>query len=203
MEQQSLNFKTWLDEYFKPAVENFYSEEKSPFRMTVQLIIQELREVYTQIQVWLLSNLLTQHPFYSSRSNFNLKLRIYFFCCAGSSLLSRLFSIWGEQGLPSVCGAGFSLQWAGATVCLWRGLLVAVAALVGLGLSAHGHRQLWLPGSSAWGQQWWSTGLVAPWHVGSSQIRDQTCISCIGRWILYHRAAREALKFYFLRNTFC
>ena len=28
-------------------------------------------------------------------------------------------------------------------------------------------------------------GLMAPWHVGSSQIRDGTHVSCIGRWILY------------------
>ena len=28
---------------------------------------------------------------------------------------------------------------------------------------------------------------------GSSQPRCQTCISCIGRWILYHWATREAL----------
>ena len=29
-------------------------------------------------------------------------------------------------------------------------------------------------------------GFVAPRHVGSSQIRDGTCLSCIGRQILYH-----------------
>ena len=29
---------------------------------------------------------------------------------------------------------------------------------------------------------------------GSVQPRDQTFISCIGRWILYHQATREALK---------
>ena len=29
-------------------------------------------------------------------------------------------------------------------------------------------------------------GLVAPWCVVSSWIRDQTHESCIGRWILYH-----------------
>ena len=29
-------------------------------------------------------------------------------------------------------------------------------------------------------------GLVALRHVGSSWLRDRTCISCIGRWILYH-----------------
>ena len=34
--------------------------------------------------------------------------------------------------------------------------------------------------------------LVAPWHVGSSQIRDWTRVSCIGRQVLYHWATREA-----------
>ena len=33
---------------------------------------------------------------------------------------------------------------------------------------------------------------VAPWHVLSSQIRDQTHVSCIDRWILYHWTSREA-----------
>ena len=28
-------------------------------------------------------------------------------------------------------------------------------------------------------------GLVGPLHVGSSQIRNGTHVSCIGRWILY------------------
>ena len=27
---------------------------------------------------------------------------------------------------------------------------------------------------------------------GSSLLRDQTCVSCIGRWIIYHRATKEA-----------
>ena len=35
-------------------------------------------------------------------------------------------------------------------------------------------------------------GLVASQHVGSSWTRDQTHISCIGRWILYHSTTREA-----------
>jgi len=34
-------------------------------------------------------------------------------------------------------------------------------------------------------------GLVAPWHVGSSWTREQTCIPCIGRWILNHWTNRE------------
>ena len=35
-------------------------------------------------------------------------------------------------------------------------------------------------------------GLAAPWHVGSSRIRNQTHASCIGRQILYPWATREA-----------
>ena len=49
-----------------------------------------------------------------------------------------------------------------------------------------------LLGSRAQPQQLWHMGWVDPRHVGCSQIRDQTCVSRIGRWILYHWAAREA-----------
>ena len=45
------------------------------------------------------------------------------------------------------------------------------------------------------GRQLWCTGLVAPQHVGSSRTRDRTRVSCIGRWILYHRATRKTLDF--------
>ena len=37
-----------------------------------------------------------------------------------------------------------------------------------------------------------SCGLVALWHVGSFQIRDRTCVSCTGEWILYRWATRIA-----------
>ena len=36
-------------------------------------------------------------------------------------------------------------------------------------------------------------GLVAPWHVGSSQTRARTRVPCIGRQILNHCTTREAL----------
>ena len=41
-------------------------------------------------------------------------------------------------------------------------------------------------------------------HVGSSQTRDQTCVSCIGRWILFCGASREApsLHLWRWRRTF-
>ena len=76
------------------------------------------------------------------------------------------------RGYSSLQCTGFSL--------LWLLLLQSTASRV------HGHQQLWPVGSGAQAQQLWFTGLVAPWHVGSSQIRDQTHVSCIDRWIIYH-----------------
>ena len=53
-------------------------------------------------------------------------------------------------------------------------------------------------------QQLWRTGLVAPRHVGSSQTRAQTHVSCINRQTLNHCATREArhslLVEFLLRN---
>ena len=45
----------------------------------------------------------------------------------------------------------------------------------------------------------WLTGLVAPWHVGSSQTRARTRIPCIGRQTLNHWATREAPCWCFLK----
>ena len=41
------------------------------------------------------------------------------------------------------------------------------------------------PGLQSTGSAVVARGLVAPQHVGSSQIRDRTWVSCIGRKILY------------------
>ena len=43
---------------------------------------------------------------------------------------------------------------------------------------------------SSWAWELWHMGLVVPRHVGSSWIRGQTCVSCIGRRVLYHWAAQ-------------
>ena len=59
---------------------------------------------------------------------------------------------------------------------------------------------LWLSGSRAQAQYLWATGLVAPWHVRSSQIRDQTHIPCLGRWILIHCTFREVLPFHSVKH---
>ena len=52
----------------------------------------------------------------------------------------------------------------------------------------------------------WHTGLVAPWHVGSSWTRTRTHVPCIGRRILNHCATREAPQgffyYYFLNGFF-
>ena len=45
----------------------------------------------------------------------------------------------------------------------------------------------------------WHTGLVALWHMGSSQTRARTHVPCIGRWILNHGATREVPASCFLK----
>ena len=37
--------------------------------------------------------------------------------------------------------------------------------------------------------------------MGSSQPRNPTCVSCIGKWILYHWATREAPSFLFIVSS--
>ena len=49
--------------------------------------------------------------------------------------------------------------------------------------------QLESPRVQAW--QLWDMGLVAPQHVESSQTRDQTSVTCIGRQIPNHWTTRE------------
>ena len=71
-----------------------------------------------------------------------------------------------------------------------------VVASLGCGARALGHmgfsklqhvaQQLWFPCSRVQAQQLWHMGLVTPRHRGSPQIRDRTCVFCIGRQILYH-----------------
>ena len=85
---------------------------------------------------------------------------------AGSSLQQALFSNCGKWDLPPRCSAQASVAVAS---------LVAERGLRGSGLSSCGS------GSRAQAQRLCRTGLAAPRHVGSSQIRDRTLVSCIGR----------------------
>ena len=86
--------------------------------------------------------------------------------CVQSALLHELFSSYGEQGLLSKCGVQASLAAEHRLQGAWA-------------------QQLQLPGFRAQVQWLWCMGLEALRHVESSRIRDQTCVSCAGRQILY------------------
>ena len=95
-------------------------------------------------------------------------LWFYLFDCAGSSKLRRLFSSCSVWASP--CSG---LSWYGA--------------------QALGHAgQSWFSGSGARAEYLWCTVSVTLRHVGFSQIRDWTRVSCIGRQTLYHWVTREA-----------
>ena len=98
------------------------------------------------------------------------------------SLLHGLFSSCSEWRPLSSCGARAS-----------RG---------GVGFSSCGRwaQQLQFLGSRAQAQPLCCQGLTVPWYVGHSQVRDRTCVSCIGRWTLHHWAIREALKILIIMN---
>ena len=90
---------------------------------------------------------------------------------------ARAFSSCGECGLLFVAVCGLLMQW----LLLWS----TVSRLTSF--SSCGSRALERRLSSCGAR-----GLVAPWHVGSSQTRARTRVPCIGRQILNHCATREA-----------
>ena len=90
--------------------------------------------------------------------------KIYLFLAALGLCCCQAFSSCGEWGL----------------------LFTAVRRLLTAVVSHVEHRL-----QSAQVQQLQLTGLVAPWHVGSSQTREQTRVPCIGRQILNHQTTRE------------
>ena len=96
-----------------------------------------------------------------------IKFYLFVFSCAGSSPLLRLLSLSRYTG--------FSLQWprCGASALECTGF-----STVAPGLS----RVQWL----------WHTGPVTPWHVGSSWIRNQTHVYCVGRKIIFFFFFSEA-----------
>ena len=124
----------------------------------------------------------------------------------GSSLLCTGFLQLQRAGATLRCGAQASCC-GGFSCCRARALgtrasVVAAHRLSTCGTWALEHvdfsscsmwaQQLWHSGSRVHGlQQLWLVGLVAPWHVASSQTRDRTCVALIGRRILNHCATRE------------
>ena len=86
--------------------------------------------------------------------------------------MSRLLVAWLRR--VSGCGVwGLLSRWVSGLLVAWRLLLQLPCSKSGLEQLCH-------------------RNLLAPRHVGSSQTRDPTHVSCIGRQILYHWATREA-----------
>ena len=107
---------------------------------------------------------------------------LFSFGCAMSSWLHVDFYCCGAWAFHS---GGFSCSWARALGCL--GFSSSVHGLSSCGSQALEHRL----------NSWWRMDLVVPQHVGSSQSRDHTHVSCIGSRILYHWATNEALSVFF------
>ena len=96
-------------------------------------------------------------------------------------------------GLSLVAATGATLHCAAwASHCGGLSLL-PYSGSRGTGFSSCGvqAQQLWLAGSRAQALLLWQEGLVATWHVGSSQTRARTRVLCIGRRILNHCATKE------------
>ena len=118
--------------------------------------------------------------------SFYLLIYLFIFGCVGSSLLCSGFLQQWRVGATLCCGAqashchGFLLLWSTGS------------RRTGFSSCGTWTQQLWAVGSRAQAQQMLRTGFLAPWHVGSSRARAQTCVPCIGRQILNHCATREA-----------
>ena len=71
-------------------------------------------------------------------------------------------------------------------------LIVMASCVAEHGLEAARASGAAAPGSTAQAQYLWYMGLVAPWHLGSSQTRDRTHVSWVGRRIPNPQTTREA-----------
>ena len=91
-----------------------------------------------------------------------------------------LFSSCGEEGLLSSCDARVS-HCSGFFCCRTQAEGVWASVVAAHGFSSYSSRGLEQRLSSCG-----AGGLVDLWHVGSSQIRGRTPVSCIDRQILYH-----------------
>ena len=87
--------------------------------------------------------------------------------------------------------------------CRKKGLLfIAVLGFL-MVVASHCRTQLQARASVVVAQQLWSTDLIAPWQVGSSQSKDWTRVPCIDRWILMHCTTREIQGILFLIIIYC
>lgn len=116
-------------------------------------------------------------------------LFIYLFLgCDGASSLIRLSLVSaGVRATLSLWCVGFSLEWL---LLLWS-----------VGCRAHPASAVAALGSEGPGSVVAAHGLKLAPYAGSSQIRDRTCASFIGTWILYYWATRKAPNNWFWART--
>jgi len=103
------------------------------------------------------------------------------------------------------CCAGFSpvVMSRGSSLVVVCGLLTVVASPV----ADHGLWSEWdsvvaVYGHCSTGSVVVAHGSVVPQHVRSSRTVDRTCVFCIGRWILYQWATREAPIFFLTKLSY-
>ena len=94
------------------------------------------------------------------------------------------FSSRGQRGL--LCRGARASHYGGLSCCWALALGTWASVVAAQELSSCSAQALELRLSSGW-----HTGLVAPWHVGSSYTRAGIHVPCIGRRILNHWATRE------------
>ena len=122
------------------------------------------------------------------QSNLFLKnlFTYYFLAELGLRCCVWAFSSCSERGLLFVALSRLLIAVA-SLCCRAQALGTQAAVVVARGLSSCGSRALEC-------RLMWHTGLVALWHVGSSQTRARTPVLCIGGRILNHCATREVSK---------
>ena len=115
-----------------------------------------------------------------------LPVYLFIFGCAGSSLLHEVFSSYREWELHSSCGGWASYCGLRCLLLLQnRSSRVCSSQLLEYRLNRCGGwaQLLW----STWDlcrKEYWS-GLPFPFCREFSQLRDETCVSCIGKWIFF------------------
>ena len=114
-----------------------------------------------------------------------LNFFFFFFYCAGSSLLSRLLSSCGKQDVLSSCNT-----WAYCWDVFCCGSGVQASVVVASRLQSTGSIPV-------------VQRLSCPAACGIFPDKNQTRVSCFGRWILYHWAIRKPWSvFSFLWSSF-
>ena len=114
-----------------------------------------------------------------------------------------LFSFWLHWVFVAVPGLFLAAASEAASLlqCTGFSLWVRLPLLWSMASGVTGLQQLWHAEAAAVARS-----LAAPQHVGSSQTRERTCVSCAGRRVLNHWTTTEVLsmlfKAHFLLNLF-